>query len=371
MKRILLVGGGSGGHVYPLIAVAEELKKQAGPEGVDIMLLGEGDFLARAARENGYQYRGILAGKLRRYASILTALDFIKAPISFAQSFWHVFWYMPDAVFSKGGSSSVAPCLVATLFFIPVYIHESDSVSGLANRIIGRFAKKIYLAFESGAASFADKSKIQVVGNPVRDEIFGAARDESLRAFGFSPERKTILVLGGSQGAKKINDTVLDLLVMATNTYQIIHQCGESQFKEVNSAVERLVKEGEGSYAEKIKSSYRLKPFFDSKELAMAYAASDVVISRAGSGLIFEIAALGKPAIIIPLANSAGDHQKANAMEFSRYGAVMIEEANLTRNIILNQVDHILADPSIPGKIKSFIKTDAAAAIAAGILGNA
>lgn len=371
--RILLVGGGTGGHVYPLIAVADELKQQSQQQGLglEIMLLGEGRFFERAAKEKGYPFKRIWSGKLRRYTSPLTFIDVFKLPIGFIQSLWHIFWFMPDVVFTKGGSASFAPAIVSKLYFIPIFIHESDTVPGLANTMIARLAGKVFVAFESAAKYFG--SKAEYVGNPVRKDLLNGDRSKAIEAFNLNNDRKTILVLGGSLGAKMINDTVLNALVILVDKFQLIHQCGESQYKLVKSASDKLIQEGEGrDYDVKIKENYRLYPFFDTQELSLAYAMADVIISRAGAGLIFEIASLGKPVILIPLVKGSRGEQTTNAIELSKFGAVIIEEQNLTRNIILDQVKHLLENSaSVSENIKSFIKTDSAALIATSILSNA
>ncbi|MBI3274027.1 MAG: UDP-N-acetylglucosamine--N-acetylmuramyl-(pentapeptide) pyrophosphoryl-undecaprenol N-acetylglucosamine transferase [Candidatus Colwellbacteria bacterium] len=372
MKRVLLVGGGTGGHVYPLIAVADEIKTQAQQQGLDLelLLLGEGSFFERAVREKGYNFKKIWSGKLRRYASPLTVLDIIKLPVGFLQSLWHIFWFMPDMVFTKGGAVSFPPSLVAWLYLIPIYIHESDSMPGLANTMISKLAKKVFISFES-ASRFFNSSKVEYAGNPLRKELLGGDRLKATTAFNLNQERKTILVLGGSQGAKKVNDAVLDTLVLLIGQFQIIHQCGEGQYNAVKASVEKIVKEGEKSYGVSITENYHLYPFFGTEQMALAYAASDVIMSRAGAGLVFEIAALGKPVILIPLVNGSRGEQKTNAFELAKYGAVVIEEENLTRNIILDQIKHLLENSaSISEKLRGFIKADAAAAIASSILSN-
>lgn len=370
MKRILLVGGGTGGHVYPLIAVADELKSQAQQQGLDLELLflGEGSFFERAVREKGYNFRKIWSGKLRRYVSPLTILDIIKLPIGFVQSLWQIFWFMPDVVFTKGGAASFPPSLVAWMYLIPTYIHESDSIPGLANTMISKLAKKVFISFESTSKYF-NTSKVEYAGNPLRKELLSGDRAKAMTTFDLKPQRKTLLVLGGSQGAKKVNDAILDALVLLIDQFQVIHQCGEGQYKAVKASADKMAKEGEKSYGVSITENYHLYPFFDTEQMALAYAASDVIISRAGAGLVFEIAALGKPAILIPLVNGSRGEQKTNAFELAKYGAVVIEEENLTRNIIRDQIKHLLDNSAaISEKLRGFIKADAADKIAEAIL---
>lgn len=367
-KRILLVGGGSGGHMYPLIAVAKSLQSKAEQEGInlDLMLMGESGFTERAAQENNIPYKTIVAGKLPRYFSVDILSNIFKIPFSFIQAFWHLFWYMPDVVFSKGGYDSVAPSIAAKIYMIPVYIHESDSVPGLSNRIIARMAKGVFIAF-NGAANYFKNKNIVLVGNPTRQELFSADKASSLQYFNLSGELKTVLIIGGSQGAKILNDTITGGLFQLVEKYQIIHQCGDSQLKTVQEEVERLKGEGGNNYGGLINLRYRLFPFFNSNEMATAYAAADIVIARAGAGSLFEIAALGKPAIVVPLANAAADHQRLNAQEFANYGAALFEEPNLTPHILISQIDSFLKPENylaVSSKIKSFATPEAADKIA-------
>lgn len=371
-KRILLAGGGTGGHVYPLIAVAKALQDQANQKGLtlEILAIGEGPFMARATAEAGLKYKKILAGKLRRYFSLFTLIDILKFPFGLIQSLWHLYWFMPDAVFAKGGAPTIAPAIAAKLYFIPLYIHESDSVPGLANRLLGKLAARVFISFESASPYFKHR-KLSLTGNPVRPELLTGNRAVATQTFGLASDRPTILVAGGSQGAKRINDIILESLAILVSKFQIIHQCGESQIGAVKSEVDKLIKEGQGSYGDLIKNYYHLYPFFNSSELAQAYAAADIIVSRAGAANIYEIAALGRPAVLIPIQNSPGDHQLNNAMEFSKFGAQVIEEHNLTPHILMNQIEFLLRPEQyqkVGESIKQFAKPEAADRITQAIL---
>lgn len=370
IKRILLIGGATGGHAYPLIAVAQALRERAQQQGIalELLIIASGNLIEKAAAEQSIRFKRITAGKLRRYFSFLTILDIFNVPVSFIQSLWHVFWFMPNVVFSKGGYDSVAPGLAAWLYFIPLYVHDSDAVPGLANRFLARFAKTVFVSFASSAKYF--KTPAVLAGNPVRKELFAGTRNLALEFFRFSADKKTLLILGGSQGAQEINNVILASLVELTNVYQVIHQCGAGQYDAFGKEVERLTAEGEGSYAGAIRANYRLTPFLDAKELALAYAACDLIVARAGAS-VFEFAMVGKPVIVIPLANAGSGHQLANAMEFSKYGAVIVEGANMTPHIILSQIQ-LLLEPErsaqVSQQIRSFATPDAAEKIAAALL---
>ena len=371
--RILLVGGGSGGHVYPLFAVARLLKEKASASGVSLklMALGDGEFLEKAAKENDIPVQIISAGKLRRYSSWETLRDiFVKIPVSFIQSLWHVFWFMPDIVFAKGGYTSVAPSIVAKIYFIPVYIHESDSVPGLANTIIGKIADKIFISFKTAEKYFEGKNVI-FTGNPVRSKLVQGSKENAWKFFDFHEPRPTVLILGGSQGAKAINEVILSSLVVMTQKFNVIHQCGESQFSSVKAGQETILKEGTRQYSEPVSRYYRLYSFFNEDQLSMAYAVADIVVSRAGAGSLFEIAQIGKPAIIVPIAQSPANHQYLNAFEFSLSGGQMIEERDFIRESLMREIERMLNPETyakISEKIKLFATPGAADKIAEEIL---
>jgi len=354
-KRILLVGGTSGGHVYPLIAVAQALQKEAEQRKISLrlLLMGSSEYVERAAKEGRLPYKKILAGGLRRYATFRILFDLIKIPIGVIQSFWHVFVFMPDVVFSKGGYDSVAPVIVARIFFIPIYLHESDSIPGLANRFLARFAQKVFVGFKTAEQHFPTKAVY--VGNPVRPELTAGDRSAAMQSFHFSPDQKTVLVLGGSQGAKQINDALLDALVELVENYQVIHQCGDSQYDSVRAVVDSYVKEGKGGYGALIDQRYRLYPFLDGTTMQLAYAACDIIISRAGAGSLFEIASLGKPAIIIPLQQASRGEQLTNALEFEKTGASIVEGSNITTHILLNQIKSLL-EPNVVANVQEKMK---------------
>jgi len=369
--RILLIGGGSGGHAYPLIAVAESLREKAAGKDIDLklMMLGEGGFLRRAAEEHGIPFKLIKAGKFRRYLSSESLIDLIKIPLGFVQSLWYLFWFMPDVVFSKGGYDSVAPAVVAQLFFIPIFIHESDSIPGLANRIVSKMAEGIFLSFKTAEKNFNSPSVF--TGNPTRKELFQGDKNSAREYFNLQEQRPTVLILGGSQGAKAINDVIVSSVVVMAQKFNIIHQCGESQYESVKKDIDVIMKEGTHEYSAPVSVYYRLYPFLDEKQLASAYALADVIISRAGAGFLFEIAQAGKPAIIVPISQSASNHQYFNAFEFSLSGGHLMEESNLNRESLVREIENILEPENyakISERIRLFATPDAADKIAEAIL---
>lgn len=376
--RVLLVGGGTGGHVYPLIAVARSLKAQAQAKGlsIEVLLLGDGPYLERAAKESDVRYKTLIAPKLRRYASAGNIMDVLKIPLAIIQSLWQLLIFMPDVVFAKGGYTCVFPTLAARWYHVPVYLHESDSIPGLANKLLAKRSKLIFTAFASADQQFAAMGKKTIlVGNPIRLELAGVDHAAGLKALQLSPDKKTILITGGSQGAQQLNDIVLNSLVrMVQRGYNVIHQTGVKNFDVVKKAIEQYMTEGRDSYASLIAAQYRIYPFLDESAIASAYAAADIIVSRAGAEALSEIAYLGKPCIVVPLPGSANDHQLYNAAEFAGYGAVVVDGANATPELILHQIERLL-DPTVAAdiskRITAFAKPDAASQITSVLLGIA
>jgi UDP-N-acetylglucosamine--N-acetylmuramyl-(pentapeptide) pyrophosphoryl-undecaprenol N-acetylglucosamine transferase len=371
--RVLLIGGGSGGHVYPLVAVANALKRQGVKAGmaVEVKLMGDGPFVKRAAEENGLSATSLIAPKLRRYTSVANATDWLKAPFALIQVLWKLFWYMPDAVFAKGGYTSAFPALVARLYAIPLYLHESDSVPGLTNKVLAKRARLVFTAFPSATQALS-AYPTKEVGNPIRRGLAGVEKTKALVAFKLVSDKPTVLILGGSQGARQINDVILDGLVeMVNKGYQIIHQCGDAHYAALSDEVEKIVSEGGEAYAQAVAERYRLYPFLDQDELATAYAACDVAVTRASANVLTELAALGKPMVMVPLASAAQNHQFHNASALIAYGNILIEGANLTPHLLMAELAKLLK-PETHQKVseaeRAFAHLDAADVIARTIL---
>ena len=352
--RILLAGGGSGGHAYPLLAVAEEIQK-AGSQ-VNLEFIGDGGILREEAASLGIKFRQVMSPKWRRYFSFLNFADIFKFPVGFLQSLFYVWLYMPDLVFAKGSYASFLPALTAKLMFIPLIVHESDSVPGFANRLLGIFSEKVFLALE-GARNYFSPAKAEVVGNPIRPGILGGGdRVAAVKAFQLDPAKPVVLITGASQGAKAFNDVLLLSIVELVENFQVIHQTGPKNFDEVSRRVSQVIQEGKDSYGPKVEANYRIYPAFGLQEMALAYAAGDIIVSRAGSQ-IFETAALAKPAVIIPLKNSSRGHQLTNAREFARFGATVIEEDNLKPHIFVNEIKRAYENrTALSAKISQFAR---------------
>ncbi len=375
--RILFTGGGTGGHIFPIIAVARQLNRiytqstePIGPGEETVLqmyFLGAGGFSDILSQE-GIKARTILAGKIRRYFSVKNILDLFKMPIGLLQAFCYLYVWMPDVIFSKGGFGSVPVVIIGWLFRIPILIHESDSIPGLANRLAGKLAKRIAISF-SFTEQYFPAEKTALVGNPFRLGITQiclstnpAEKERAKALFQIAGQKPLIFIFGGSQGAQKLNEITLSVLPQLLERYEIIHQTGAKNLEEVKEKASQISASAE----------YHILPFLNEEEYAAAYLLADLVISRASSS-IFEIAACAKPSLLIPLPNSASDHQKKNAFAYAQAGAaVVIEQANLTPNLFLNEIVKILDDQNLIQQMsqnaKNFSRPEASQKISQALL---
>jgi len=364
MIRIVLTGGGTGGHIFPLVSVAKKIREKE--SAIELLYIGsDNDLERRVMSENGIPTKYVMSGKMRRYSSLANFSDLFKIPIGIIQSLWHLLWYMPDVVFSKGGYVSVPVAFAAWVYSIPILTHESDSVPGVANRVIGSMSDRIAISYPSTRRYFSEK-KVFLTGNPVRDDIDKGDKNNFLKKYNLTESRPLILVLGGSQGARNINVAITATLAELVKICQVIHQTGELKYEEtVKMARESGIKENRDGY-------YPI-PFIESSEMKDVLAAADVVISRAGANSISEIAANGKPAILIPLPSAANNHQGMNAYYLAENSsAIVLEESNLGRNMLVQKIESLLNDRElrerISENIKEFYHADAPDKIAQGII---
>ena len=309
MISIAFTGGGSGGHIYPGLAIASRVNKSL---PCRIFWIGSGRGMDRAILKNaGVDFYGIPAGKLRRYFSLLNFIDIFKIFAGFFSAFFILLREKPVLLFSKGGFVSVPPCFAAKLLKIPVFIHESDYSPGLSTRLSSRFAERIFIPYKETGAFFKEsiREKTSVSGNPIRLE-FSEADPEKGRAFlGLGREERILLVLGGSQGSREINNLIRDCLPNITKHYTVIHQTGENQVSESNNALAGM----------KYKSYAYIR-----EEYPHIVAAAELVLCRSGAGTIWECKSLSKPLILMPLSlsQSRGD-QIENANFFQTAGAAV------------------------------------------------
>lgn len=374
MTKIILTGGGTGGHLFPLVAVARKINELSRINKLiepEIYYLGPGLFLESSLEreEINFHYSVLITGKWRRYASFKNFTDIFKIVAGIVQALIKVWIIMPDAAFSKGGYGSVATVFACWLYRIPVILHESDSAPGFANRLLSHFATFIAISW-SEAAHYFPKDKTYFTGEAVRDAFFETPKPDKERSLmHLTTQKPVILILGGSQGAKKINDIVLDVLPKLLEIAEIIHQTGDNNYNSVFSE-SRVVLEGivGDSFI-----SYHPVSFMIEPEYIAAIHSADIVISRSGAGSIFEIAAAGRASILIPITDSPNDHARRNAYLFADKGrAEVVEEENLTPNLLLSVVNSILNGSDKKKKMeelaKDFATPEAAKLIAQALL---
>jgi len=356
--RILFTGGGTGGHIFPILAIKKTFE---GEKGSKFYYLGPDSFAKENLSNQGIVTRFIIAGKLHRYFNLQFPLEFFKTLTGIIQSFWHLFFIMPDIIFSKGGYGSFPVVFVGWIYRIPIILHESDSAPGLANRTLAKFANKIILSFNGSKVYFPkQQEKLILIGNPIREELTQGDKNQARKIFKISSQKPVVLIIGGSQGAQKINETVLYTLPRLLEIAEIIQVAGERNAKDVAQESEKILK-----YYEGLRNSYHLYSFLNVEQLKHAYTLADLIINRAGASSIYEIAACGKPSIIIPLPTAASDHQRKNAHDFSQTGgAIALGQENLTPNMFLDEISKLLSNPNklkeMGEKAKSFYQPNVA-----------
>ena len=370
--KIIFTGGGTGGHTIPIVAISRELQRLAREKRADLRMyyLGPKDRFGVLVPQEGIKIFPVVSGKLRRYITfnsiIDDLIDIFKIPFGIIEAFFLLFFIAPDIVFSKGGYGSIPTIVAAWTLRVPIFLHESDVSPGLANKIISHFSAKIFVSFPPSQEEYFPKEKMIFVGNPIRKGLFNGSIDEAKQIFHLVGDKPVLLILGGSQGSRRINDKVLDGLPKFLENFEVIHQCGTNNFKEVRKEAMVVAPDDLAQY-------YHLFPFLNEKQLSDAYKVSSFIVSRAGSGSTFEIAALGKPSILIPLPEAAQNHQVKNAYAYASTGAAyVVEETNLTPNFLIERIKYILSHPDEVRKMSQaalkFAKPKAASIIAERIL---
>lgn len=326
MKKIVMTGGGTAGHVTPNIALMPALRK----EGFEISYIGSYDGIEkRLIEEQGVPYYGISSGKLRRYFNPKNFSDPFRVIKGYGQSIKLLKKIKPDVVFSKGGFVSVPVVLAAKFCRIPAIIHESDITPGLANKLAIPGAVKVCCNFPE-TLNYLPKEKAVLTGSPIRQELLKGSADAG-RTYCKFPEasKSVILIIGGSSGSRAINNTVRELLPQLLPDYNVIHLCGKGN---LDTSLTQTAGYLQLEYA--------------NQELADLFALSDLVISRAGANAICELLALHKPNILIPLsANASRGDQILNANSFQAQGfSYVLEEENLSPETLRSAITHVIAE---------------------------
>jgi len=363
--KIMLTGGGTGGHFYPLIAIAEKLVELGDKNKIiDLKLyyMADKPYDRRMLYESNVDFIQVPSGKLRLYFSFKNFTDIFKTIIGLFVGFINMFFIYPDVVISKGGYAAFPAVFAARILRIPVIVHESDSYPGKMNLWTSKFAKYIAVSWPE-SSEFLPKEKVAYTGQPIREAILHGDINGAYENYDFSPSMPTILVIGGSQGAEKINNIIIEILPELLKKYQIIHQTGDKNIEEVRLR-SKLYLEMDPLFYKR----YYPIPYLNNLQTRMAAGISNLIISRAGSA-IFEIASWKIPSIIIPITNSNGDHQRKNAWSYARAGACeVIEESNLTKHLLVSEIDKLLENEERLDQMKenasNFTKNDAAEKIA-------
>ena len=323
MKRIVLTGGGTAGHVTPCIALLPELKKN----DYEIHYIGSYNGIERKLIEEcNIPYYGISSGKLRRYFDLKNFSDPFKVVKGYFEARKILKKLKPDIVFSKGGFVTVPVVMAAKRLDIPVIIHESDVTPGLANKLAIPAATKVCANFPE-TLQYLPEGKAVLTGTPIRRELFAGNKIKGIDYCGFTLNKPVIMIIGGSLGSKKINETIRGMLPTLLKDFQIIHICGK------------------GNLDEKLADTTGYVQFeFVNEELSNLFAAADLVISRAGANAICELLALKKPNILIPLpANASRGDQILNAESFEKQGfSYVIQEENISVITLLNGIKSVL-----------------------------
>lgn len=360
LRRLVISGGGTGGHIFPAIAIADAVKKINGD--VEVLFVGaEGKMEMEKVPKAGYKIIGLPISGLKRSLSF----DNVKLPFKLAKSLWKAGGLLkefdPQVVVGVGGYASGPLLWQATRKGIPALIQEQNSYPGLTNKWLAERVQKICVAYE-GMDAFFPAEKILNAGNPVRQELREGMADKNaaLKYFGLDQNKKTLLVFGGSLGARTLNEAVLkgaDQLASGSDI-QLIWQTGKGQYDKYKA----LFRENW--------SNIRIMPFIDKMDLA--YAVSDLVVCRAGALTLAELAVLAKPAVLVPSPNVTADHQKHNAMAFVKKDAAVMVEDDLAATKLIPTVIELMGDETrlrqLSENIQAEAKPDAALDIAAEVL---
>ena len=340
MKRFIISGGGTGGHIFPAIAIADELKRRL-PDA-EILFVGAKDRMEmQKVPQAGYPIEGLWISGLQRKLSWQNLLFPLKFISSLLKSRSIIKRFKPDAVIGTGGFASGAVVKVAGQMGIPTFIQEQNSYAGITNKMLAKNAHKICVAYDA-MEQFFPKEKIVKTGNPIRDGLLNIAqyRSEGLSYFHLDSERKTLLVLGGSLGARRINQLIEQQLPLFEQLgVQVLWQCGKLYYEE---------------YKKYNSEQVRVLAFIDRMELA--YAAADVIISRAGASSVSELCVVGKPVIFIPSPNVAEDHQTKNARAIADKQAAILLRENELNEQFANTFSKLIADEAQQEALSAHIK---------------
>jgi len=354
--KVMIAGGGTGGHVFPGIAVAEELKRRR-PDATVLFVGSRRGLEAQAVPGAGFPIRFVMVRGFPRRAWWRWPAALLTNLIGFFQSLWVVARERPDAVLGTGGYVSGPVAFATWLLGRPLILQEQNSIPGIANRWLARLADEVHLSFVEARSHFGRKDHLKVSGNPVRAHILSGDRGQALIEFGLAPGKPTIFVFGGSRGAHRINEAALEAMRRLKDRVdvQFILQTGREDFDWAKGVVA----------AERLPA--RVMPFL--QRIHMAYAAADLVVCRSGAMTLAEIAVCGTPSILVPYPHAAHDHQVVNAANLVDRGAAsMILDRELNGERLAKEIAHLLSDRQTLSRMsanaRTFARPDAAERIA-------
>ena len=343
LQRVIISGGGTGGHIFPAIAIANEIKRQF--PNVTILFVGaEGKMEMEKVPAAGYEIVGLPIVGLQRKLSLANLFLPFKLLKSLLKAREILKEFKPQVVIGVGGYASGPTLQMANTLKIPTVIQEQNSYPGKTNKILAKKAAKICVAYEQMERFFPNE-KIAFTGNPVRSEVADIAgkREEALAFFGLSPQKKTVLVIGGSLGALTLNDSLNQgIHKLVENDIQVIWQCGKYY-------ADALLQKWEG----KLPNGVWLNPFI--MEMDKAYAAADIVVSRAGALSVSELCLVNKPSILVPSPNVAEDHQTKNAMALVKHDAAILVKDSVAREELINRVIGLAIDDEQQARLSGAI----------------
>ena len=335
--RVILAGGGTGGHIYPAIAIAKGIEEKY--EDANILFVGTDKGMERTiVPHEGYPLRKIKVRGFTRKPSFDNLIALKESLLSMIECLKIIKEFKPDIVIGTGGYVCGTMLLTATLSGIPTLIHEQNAFPGITNRILSRFVDRIALTFPEASDYFRNKDKIVVTGNPLRKEFKKVTKEQGMKAFDFDINYPLLLVVGGSRGAKKINESCIFLAeeCVKKREFQMLHMTGESQYEQVMELYRQRNIPTDTPFL-------KVMPYIHNAPYA--YAAADLLISRCGAGLISEITVLGKPSILIPYPYATDNHQEYNARALEKYNAaIVILESELDEYVLLQKVKYLFGN---------------------------
>ncbi len=337
--NILLAGGGTGGHVYPALAIVEALHRRD-PAARVLFVGSRAGMEASLVPAAGVPFVGLAVRPPRSRAPLRLALSAASVGMSLVQAFAVVARFRPDAVIATGGIAAVPPVLAASVTNVPVIVLEGNVIPGRTNAWLARYSRIVAVSSDEAAARLP-AGRTVVTGVPIRRDVYSATREEGVAAFGLDPDRKTVLIIGGSQGAARLNSAAREAVgrLASRGDLQVLHQVGRGwDGSERGSATAEAV----GAIR------YRRVPYLE--RIGAAYACADLVVSRCGANALAEITACGRPAILVPYPHAADDHQTHNAQTLVASGAaVLVPDAQLTGDGLAKEIAALLDTPGLLG----------------------